>query len=489
MRSECCRVFLLLPLLVVFALGEVEIAEEDGVLVLNQENFQSALDAHNLILVEFYAPWCGHCKKLAPEYAAAAKTLAESGSAAKLAKVDATENKDLGSQYGVKGYPTLKFFKNGEATEYTGGRTAETIVAWVGKKSGPLTTTLSNMEEVDAFLAPVKVAVIGFFKNMESAEAQAFAKAAEAVDDQVFGIVSAAELFQKFEIKDDAGVILLKKFDEGRNTLEGDITEESITGFVLANSMPLVVDFNQDTAKMIFSATVNGHLFMFLSAQADDFEYKMHNARKLAKDLRGDIMFVSVTTDEEDHKKVLDFFGVDLSETPTYRLAKVGEDIAKYVPESSDFSDSAMATFITKFKAGELTPHLKSENLPEDWDKQPVKVLVGSNFEAVALDSTKDVLVEFYAPWCGHCKKLAPIWDELGEHFKDDESIVIAKLDATANELLDVKVRGFPTIKLFSKGDNKVVDYAGGRTLQDFINFLTPQAAEEKTTEEKKDEL
>jgi hypothetical protein len=83
-----------------------------------------------------------------------------------------------------------------------------TYVAWVGKKSGPLTTMLSNMEEVDAFLAPVKVeslsnmggqeirtsdhsslclqvAVIGFFKNLESAEAQAFVKAAEAVDDQV----------------------------------------------------------------------------------------------------------------------------------------------------------------------------------------------------------------------------------------------------------------------------------------------------------------
>ena len=50
-------------------------------------------------------------------------------------------------------------------------------------------------------------------------------------------------------------------------------------------------------------------------------------------------------------------------------------------------------------------------------------------------------LMKFYAPWCGHCKKLAPIWDELGEHFKDDDSIVIAKIDMTANELATVSVR------------------------------------------------
>lgn len=69
--------------------------------------------------------------------------------------------------------------------------------------------------------------------------------------------------------------------------------------------------------------------------------------------------------------------------------------------------------FLTQLQAGELEPYLKSEPIPAQ--DGPVTVAVAKNFDEVVTNTEKDVLIEFYAPWCGHCKKLAPTYDELGE--------------------------------------------------------------------------
>jgi len=461
--------FLAFGLLATMAVAEI--TKDEGVLVLTDDNFQEALDAHEFILVEFYAPWCGHCKALAPEYVKAAKSLLEKESKIVLGKVDATEQKKIAESHDVRGYPTLKFFKSGKAMEYGGGRTADTIVSWLEKKTGPPATTLATEDEAKKFIEDNKVAVIGFFKDQDSAEAKNFLEVAGVMDDAKFGITSEAAVFTANKVEKD-GVVLFKAFDEGRNDYDGATDADELTKFINANSLPLVIEFNHDTAQKIFSGEVKNHLLLFVSQKSEAFPAQKEMAAKVAELHKGKVLFVTVDADEEDHKRILEFFGMKEDEVPGMRLIRLEEDMAKYRPESNDLEEENVKKFVQDFLDGKLKQHLLSEEIPEDWDKEPVKVLVGKNFEEVAMNKDKNVLVEFYAPWCGHCKQLAPTWDKLGEKYKDHENIVIAKMDSTANELETVKVQGFPTIKYFMAGDNTVVDYNGERTLEGLEKFL-----------------
>merc|ERR1712141_344369 len=93
-----------------------------------------------------------------------------------------------------------------------------------------------------------------------------------------------------------------------------------------------------------------------------------------------------------------------------------------------------------------------------------------------------------YAPWCGHCKQLAPTWDKLGEAFADRDDVIIAKSDATANEYPGVDVSGFPTLKYFPKGEKKMVDYSGGRDLDSLKKFVESEGKADAAPAEEEDE-
>jgi len=493
-------IFSILLFVLVGLIHAEEIKEEDGVLVLTKGNFKSATTDNQFVLVEFYAPWCGHCKQLAPEYAKAAKILVEKGSDIKLAKVDATEESDLAEEYQVRGYPTLKFFRSGSPIEYSGGRTADDIVNWLLKKTGPAAKELDSIEAAEDFLKENTVAVVGFFGDRESAEAKVFLATANAVDDYPFGITSNEEVYKKYEAS-CGKVILFKQFDDGKAVFDGEFEEAVLKKFVAAQAMALVVDFNHESAQKIFGGEIKSHLLMFLSKEAGHLEKYVEPAKEIAKGFREQILFVSINADEEDHQRILEFFGMKKEEVPAMRIIQLQEDMAKFKPEKNDLSADNIKAFVQSFLDGKLKQHLLSQEVPEDWDKTPVKTLVASNFDEIAFDKSKDVFVEFYAPWCGHCKQLAPIFDQLGEKFKDSEAVVIAKIDATANELEHTKITSFPTIKLYKKGDNGIVDFNGERTLEGFTKFLESGGLEDATAgnveevpieeedEHKKDEL
>lgn len=114
-----------------------------------------------------------------------------------------------------------------------------------------------------------------------------------------------------------------------------------------------------------------------------------------------------------------------------------------------------------------------------------VVVLTPENFDKVVLDESKHVLVEFYAPWCGHCKRLAPVWDTLSDVFRGESDVVIAKVDADAHKSLGEKygVTGFPTIKFFPKDKKDGLAFEGGRDLKDLVDYVNENCGTHRTAE------
>lgn len=135
-------------------------------------------------------------------------------------------------------------------------------------------------------------------------------------------------------------------------------------------------------------------------------------------------------------------------------------------------TEKKIGKFVDDFIAGKVDASIKSEPIPEKQDG-PVTVIVAKNYQELVINNEKDVLVEFYAPWCGHCKALAPKYEELGSLYKNHaDKVTIAKVDATANDVPD-EIQGFPTIKLYKAGEKtEPVEYSGSRTVEDIANFI-----------------
>uniref|UniRef100_A0A8D3D0Q8 Protein disulfide-isomerase A6 n=1 Tax=Scophthalmus maximus TaxID=52904 RepID=A0A8D3D0Q8_SCOMX len=106
-------------------------------------------------------------------------------------------------------------------------------------------------------------------------------------------------------------------------------------------------------------------------------------------------------------------------------------------------------------------------------NKNDVVELTDSNFEKMVLGSDDVWLVEFFAPWCGHCKNLEPEWAAAATSVKEQTKgkVRLGALDATVHQGVSSRygIRGFPTIKIFRKGEQQPEDYQGGRSRGDII--------------------
>lgn len=189
--------------------------------VLTPGTFDSAIQEEGkTVFVKFYAPWCGHCKKLAPDYKKLADVFVEEKNVV-IAEVDADKYKDLARSYGVTGYPTLKLFQNGEIVDYREARDLASLVAFVNKHAGTarrpdgsLEKSFGRIKEVDEVLAKAEGFSEELQKEVEAILEQTKTEMAESKRIYSSILKKVAEKGEKY-IQDERA--RLTKFVEGEN--------------------------------------------------------------------------------------------------------------------------------------------------------------------------------------------------------------------------------------------------------------------------------
>ena len=473
-------IFLFLSLILLCSCAEEEeFPLENNIIVLNNATFDKALSKYDNILIMFYAPWCGHCKKFKPELEKAAAVLRKEN--LMIAKVDATVEKDLATKYNVRGYPTVKFFKKGDVIDYTAGRNEQDVINWVRRKSVSPTQSLASVEEVEQFQKDNEVCVVYFGKDAE--DLKVFSTVALKNDEFLFGVVESEEVAKKFNAK-QRSVVLFKTFDEKRNDLE-KVKEKDLIDFIEKYSQKKVADLDEKTVQIIFSKKQPA--IVYLGEEGD----KWNNAEKIMKIIAEKIgSKLKVVMGQIKYgmgKRLAEYIGVKKENLPTVRILDTRIDLKKYIMEG-EVEEKNILKFIENWEKGLLKPHLKTQDEPKE-NNGDIFIVVGKSFQKEVIDNDKDVMLVFYAPWCGHCKQLLPKYEEAAKKLKaKNPKIVLAKMDATENEVESVHITGFPTIKFYpgNKKDKSPIDFNGERTTEGIIKFIKTNAFNKVVLDEEK---
>lgn len=468
---------------VILSLFATSFTWASDVIDLSDSDFESRVSASDVMLIEFFAPWCGHCKRLAPEYEKAATMLLQNDPPVPIAKVDCTEaGKESCSKYGVSGYPTLKIFRNGQfSQEYSGPRDANGIVKYMRSQVGPSSKELKTVADFEAFVAKEEVGIIGFLDSDEQLKT-----AFKAISDKLretarFAHTSDSAIFKKSGHKD--AIVLYRpkqlknRFEESEVVFSGKADAEEIQKFIDTSFHGLVGHRTTDNTNQFKNPLIIAYYKVDYAKNAKGTNYWRNRVLKVASGFKGKSNFAIANKDEFTHE--LGEYGVDYVAGDKPVVAARNEKNLKFVMKD-EFSIESFEKFVNQFIAGELEPFLKSEPVPEDNDG-PVKVAVAKNFDELVMGDDKDVLIEFYAPWCGHCKKLTPVYEELGKELEGEDSVVIVKMDATANDVpAPFEVSGFPTLFWAPKKNKSSPQrYDGGREVADFIKYIAKHSTED----------
>jgi len=461
----------------VLALVSVVVADgASDVINLTSDNFDAVVNPESLILVEFFAPWCGHCKALAPHYEEAATALKSKN--VKIAKVDCVDQADLCQANGIQGYPTLRVYRHGDYTDYTGPRKADGIISYMTKQSLPAVTTVTP-ENYEEFIKADKIVALAFLPSSTDAPGPEFtATANKHRDEFLFGSTTDSSVADAAGVTPPA-IVVYRAFDDPKIEYPypiGSAKVKDIENWIKDLSIPVIDEVSTENYQM-YAQSGKPLAYLFVDPTDAKHEEYISALKPVASKWKNNVNFVWIDAIKfGDHAKALN---LNEPKWPSFVIQDLKKQLKYPYDQSKEVDPADVEKMVIDFIDGKLQPQLKSQPIPATQDES-VFTLVGKQFEEVVLDDEKDVFVEFYASWCGHCKRLKPTWDSLGERYSEvKDRLVIAKMEAQENDLpaiVPFRISGFPTLKFKKAGSREFIDYNGDRSLESLVAFVEENA-------------
>lgn len=430
-------------------------------LELTAVNFTLTINNAKLILIYFYAPWCGHCRRMSPEFERAARRLKEYG--IPLGKVDATKEKSLAEVNEVRSYPTLLLYRRGRRFEYNGPREETGIVNHMLNLSQYPSKEVGSLKQFKKSIHPITLTVLAVFSKYRGPFYKEFEAAANNLRGRhTFYHTYSMELASHYKVGENSLVlihpeIVRSQYEEPYYTFSRpDATQVHMERFMEEHLFPLVgfrdvANFWKYHNK--YPLVVVFYDVDFSFDNRDETQRIRQKVLKVAQQYKGRVLFaVSHETDFEDDLKSLGLedsgaevnVGMWMNERERYRMAPV-----------DDFKSSNLRNFVEAVLQGTLKQYVRSQTAPREQTRD-VLTVVGSTFEELVMASDKDTLIMFRSPDCHMCDELVEELELCYNRidYQAPDRFQAAIIDATQNDFPSIfKVDDYPAIYFVSAKD------------------------------------
>ena len=440
--------------------------KENQIIVLTDNTFKDAEDSFDFIFVLFYALWSERSLELIDQFEKNINALIEEYPQIAFAKVDAIYNKEYYNKYETSGYPSMILVSKGKQIgSFTGSITLNELIPWLDDRALPAVIAIDSMKRYLKYYNKIEEVPLFVYFGYDFNEFKSIEKIAiEHIKEFTFVNVKDKALIAQLNEKENT-IKLYKKYDESEVTLKGPLTYKKLLSFTNTYAHPIIMNYSSQTKEYIFDKNHSGLLFLVNN------ENKLTEMiSKVSKTTREKIQTVVVNVSDSSAKTFQR--QLQMRKVPCVLLVDLRLHPRMYLIDNN--STEGIVQFVNDWYEQKFPK--KYLRIPGEL-KGTVYTVTEKTFNKEVIDNDKDVFVKFYAPWCGHCKKMAPKFEELAERLNKNEKLQLVEIDATANKIEGLNINSYPTLMMYPSGKKgSPIKYSGEYSVNAMESFVKQQA-------------